>query len=256
MWRRNPAPATSMEINPGTSCFATSARKIVRTGDIAVHPCPRNELKSCSPTRCDSPSRTASRSEGLLDVPRVAGEERRIDRGKVQEIPVLLLRRVAPRVERLRNDGSGEDADGGREKGVSAVDDRPEVPHPRRRRSRRPAPGRAPPRRCDPRPAGGPAPAGSGQHLLHHRLDRRPVRLDLPSGVRRPVVRNAKLDASQGRRTRKIPGRSGRGKNRERRNAPAPGVGGSFGATRSPAAVRRPRAADTSARGPRRSARR
>jgi len=46
-----------------------------------------------------------------LDVPRVGGEERRTDRGKVQEVPVLLLRRVAPRVERFRDRFRGEDPD-------------------------------------------------------------------------------------------------------------------------------------------------
>ena len=60
-----------------------------------------------------------------------------------------------------------------------------------------------------------------GKHLLHRRLDGRPVRLNLPPGVRRPVVRDD--DANPPRHGG---GRNGRGRK------------------------------DTSARGPRRSARR
>ena len=207
--KESPARDVDRATDPGRRDESPPYGRSCRTGDFAVHPCPRNEVKSCSPIRCESPSRTASSIECGPDVPGVAEEERGGDGGQVQEIPVLLLRRVAPRVERLRHSGSGEDADVRGKKGVS--------PGTIVCRSRSPESAKSTtcsractPRRCDPPPAAAPAPAGSGQapsSIADWMVV--PVRLHLPPGVRRPVVRDRQLDPPPDLPSEGAPFRSG-----------------------------------------------
>jgi len=223
MWRRNRYRPRRWKRAPGLRASLPPRGNRPDRRDRS-HPCPRNEVKSCSPTRWASPCRTAS-SRGLPDVPGVAGEERRIDRDRYRK-----YRYSFPAAWRLASNVSGTtEAErmrmaGGRRAFPRGGSSR--GPGRRRRRNRRPAPGRARPRRCVPRPERAPAPAGSGQNLFHRRLEGRPVGWTCHPALRRSVVRDRQLDASH--RTRDIGGNE----NGSEECPPLPAFAASFGATR------------------------